>query len=253
MSDLTVTVDEGVCLAILDREERLNALDDGLMDGLIETCGRIAGDPSIRVLIISGRGRAFSVGADIGLLDGIATTDDSRAYIERIRDVYLAIEELPCPVIAAVNGYALGGGLELCLASDLVLASDRATFAFPEVRLGAIPGYATVRLVQVVGRLRAAELMMLGDRIDAEAAAAAGLVNRVVAADRLLEEALALARRLAAGPPLALAAIKKAMRGEPVDDMARFADAATAVLVSGDARRGMRAFASKEEPRFDGS
>jgi enoyl-CoA hydratase/carnithine racemase len=253
MPGLRVSVDDGVCVAVIDNPGKLNALDDAVMAGLLATCARVDADPDIRVLVLTGEGRAFCAGADIGLLDGLESLADARDYIRRIRDVYVALDSLSKPLIAAVNGYALGGGLELCLCCDLVIASENAAFALPEVLLGAIPGFAVVRLPQIVGRLRAAELMMLGDRIPATEAHRIGLVNRVVEPERLMEVTLELAHRLARGAPLALQAIKATMRGSSTGaDMTLFLNTASGVLVTEDAKGGMRAFAEKREPRFEG-
>lgn len=253
MAGLRVSVDEGVCTAVLDNPSQLNALNAEIMDGLLETYARVAADPTIRVLVLTGEGRAFCTGADIKLLDRLETLADGREYIARVRDVYVGLEQLTKPTIAAVNGYALGGGLELCLACDIVIASQQATFGVPEVLLGAMPGYAVVRLGDVVGRLRAAELMMLGDRVPAAEALRIGLVNRVVAPEQLAAEVSGIARRLARGAPIALSAIKSTLRGSATGaDMTLFMNTASAVLVTEDAKNGMRAFVAKTEPHFEG-
>ena len=244
---------DGVCVAVIDNPTQSNALNTAVMSRLLEVFAVVRSDAEIRVLVLTGAGRHFCAGADIGLLTGLDSLADTKAYIASIRDVYLALEGLAKPTIAAVNGYALGGGLELCLACDLIIASDQAAFGLPEVLLGVLPGFALVRLPQLVGLHKAAEMMMLGDRISARDAAQIGLVNRVVPADSLMDEAQALAVRLAAGAPLALEAIKTTMRGSSTGvDMILFLNTAASVLTTSDARRGTQAFARKQTAAFEG-
>ena len=199
---LSIAIEDGVCLATIDNPSRLNALDARLMDELHDLFRRIDADREIRALVLTGTGHAFSAGADISLLAKVSDLTDAQRYIDQIADVYARLEQLGKPTVAAVNGYALGGGLELCLASDLVLAASTASFAVPEVQLGLMPGFAAIRLPAAIGVHRAAELMMLGERISADEALRLGLVNSVVPAAQLLEDALALGRRLAAGAPV---------------------------------------------------
>jgi enoyl-CoA hydratase/carnithine racemase len=250
---LRVTLAEDVCVAVLDNPSRLNALGTDVLTRLKDLCERVDGDRDVRVLVLTGEGRAFCAGADIASLAGLEALAEAQEYIGLIADVYGSLERLSKPVIAAVNGPALGGGLELCLACDIIIASTAASFACPEVLLGAMPGFAAVRLPALLGRHRAAEMMMLGEPISAEDALRIGLVNRVVPPNRVVEEALDVAHRLASGAPLALRAIRIAMRGSSTSaDMTLFTTTASSILATQDAKDGMQAFLRKEKPRFEG-
>lgn len=254
MGLLDVTVSDGVCVAVINNPRQLNALNRQLMDELLQSYELVNSDPSIKVLVLTGSGRSFCAGADIGLLEGLDSLADSLAYVRQVRQVYAGLEQVIKPVIAAVNGYALGGGLELCLCCDLVIAAEGAVFGAPEVLLGAIPGFAVARLPGAVGRYKAAEMMMLGDSISASEAASAGLVNRVVEPEKFMDEAMKIAHRLALASPLAVQAIKATMRGSSTGgDMTLFLNTASSILATGDAKRGMEAFAQKRAPHFEGN
>ncbi|HEV3230975.1 MAG TPA: enoyl-CoA hydratase-related protein [Candidatus Dormibacteraeota bacterium] len=234
-----------------------NALSNQVL-AEIEAALRLAeADPSVRCLIFTGAGEKFFVaGADI--TEFLATPP------ERVGDrtakgqaVTLLMERLPKVVIMAVNGYCLGGGCEMAMAGDIRIASDRASFGQPEIKLGIIPGFGgTQRLTRLVGKSRAMELLFGGDPIDAATALEIGLVSRVAPADRLMAEARATAEKLAGAAPLAVAAIKRAVADgldRPMEEALRV-ELREFVAVRGteDSREGIGAFLEKRRPEFRG-
>lgn len=238
------------------REERLNALDSQTFRDLVAVCDELESDPEVGVVILTGRGRAFVAGADINEYIGISLTD--YVNFQRLgRRAYERIERLSKPTIAAVNGYALGGGFELVLVCDLVVAAEGATLGLPECKLGLLPGGGgTQRLPRIVGPMKAKELLMTGDFITAEEAQRLGIVNRVVPADELMDAAQALADRLLERAPLAVRMAKQLVN----DGLNASLDAAltlemgmTATLYSSaDAQEGIAAFKEKRTPVFRG-
>jgi len=259
MARETLQVDrEGSVVTVtLNRPKQLNALNRVMVRELDELATELEGDPSARVVIVTGAGdRAFLAGADITEFQG-PTPVQALAFSQRIQRLYSRIEALPQVTLAAVNGFALGGGCELTLCCDLVLASETARFGQPEITLGVIPGAGgTQRLARLVGLHRAKEICYLGEMIDAAEAYRIGLVNRVVPADRLLAEARALAEKLAARAPVALRMIKEAMNdGYDLDlpkGLALEAKAWAVAFSTADKREGVAAFLGKRKPAFTG-
>lgn len=238
------------------REERLNALDAQTFRDLLATLDVIEADPEIALVILTGRGRAFVAGADItGYVD--------RTVLEYVdfqrlgRRVYDRIERLRHPVIAAVNGYALGGGFELVLVADLVVAAEHATFGLPEAKLGLLPGGGgTQRLPRLVGRTKAKELLMTADYLTAEQARDLGIVNRVVPAEELMAATHALADRILQRAPLAVAMAKQLVNDGldaslPTAITQEMGMTAT-LYATADAREGIAAFIEKRPPQFTG-
>jgi enoyl-CoA hydratase len=255
----TLQVDrEGPVVAVtLNRAKQLNAINRVMVRELDELATELEGDHTARVVIVTGAGdRAFLAGADITEFQG-PTPVQALAFSQRIQRLYSRIEALPQVTLAAVNGFALGGGCELTLCCDLVLASETARFGQPEINLGVIPGAGgTQRLARLVGLHRAKEICYLGEMIDAAEAYRIGLVNRVVPADRLLAEARALAEKLAARAPVALRMIKEAMNdGYDLDlpkGLALEAKAWAVAFSTADKREGVAAFLEKRKPAFTG-
>src|SRR5881397_934666 len=205
LQNLHLTRADAVATLTLDRPKALNALDAATLRELARAIRELRRDGGVRALVLTGAGdKAFSAGADIAAMAAMSAAE-GHAYSRLGHDVFARLEELDVPVVAALNGVALGGGLELALASDLIVASERARLGQPEINLGLIPGFGgTQRLVLRVGLARARELVYLGHIISAEEGVRIGLVNRVVPADRLRAEAAALAATLAAQAPVAL-------------------------------------------------
>ncbi len=242
-------------LLTLDRPKALNALDRATLEELLDCCERLGADTSVRAVVLTGEGRAFVAGADIAEMRGLDARQ-AEAFSRLGHAAGDALESLAVPTIAAVNGYALGGGCELACACDWVYASEKARFGQPEVNLGLIPGFGgTGRLVRRVGSAWAKELVLGGEPIDAETALRIGLVNRLFAPDALLESTLDAAEKIAGKGPLAIAAAKRViLQGQDADARTAHAleQAAFGVISAGAERtEGMDAFLEKREPSFE--
>jgi enoyl-CoA hydratase len=249
--------DGALVVVTLNRPKQLNAINGTMVRELGELCTGLEDDAQARVVMFTGAGeRAFLAGADIGEFVG-QTPVEALGFGQRIQRLYSRIEALPQVTIAAVNGFALGGGCELTQCCDLVIASDAARFGQPEVNLGVIPGAGgTQRLARIVGMHRAKELNLLGEMIDAQEAHRIGLVNRVVPPDRLGAEARAMADKLIAKAPITLRLIKEAMNeGYDLDlpkALAIEAKAWAVVYSTEDKTEGVAAFLEKRKPAFRG-
>jgi enoyl-CoA hydratase len=249
--------DDGVAWITIHRPEKLNALDANTMDGLAEAADRAVADPAVRVLVVTGAGeKAFVAGADIAAMARLDALEGQR-FSRFLHDRLDRLERSPKPVLAAVNGFALGGGCELAMACHVRIASDRARFGQPEVNLGLIPGAGgTQRLQRLVGRGRALDLILGGQMIDAGEAYRIGLVDRVVPAAELRSAVTEYARNLMSKSPTALARALDVVLagGEMAQDDALRAEAASFGLcfATEDMREGTTAFLEKRQPRFPG-
>ncbi len=241
----------------VNRPKSLNALNPATVREIAACLEQVRHDASMRCLIITGAGeRAFVAGADISAMVEMSPLE-GKAFATSGLNVGRTLEELPIPVIAAVNGFALGGGTELALACDLILAADTAKFGQPEINLGVIPGFGgTQRLARRIGLPLARELIYTGDMIDAETALRYGIANRVVPLADLLTEAKALAQKIATKPPIAIRQAKAAINSGIDMDIAnasRFeAEAFAMTFATEDKREGMAAFLEKREAKFTG-
>ncbi len=246
-----------VAILTLDNPGKLNALSIEMLDAVAHHLDALEADEAVRAVVITGAGdKAFAAGADIGHMRE-ASVDEARAYAERGHEVFARIEGFPKPVIAAVNGYALGGGCELVLACDIRLAADTAKLGQPEVNLGIFPGWGgTQRLPRLTSPGFAKELIFTGRHVGAVEAHAAGLVNHVHPAAELLDRAVAMGEEIARKSPLALAVAKelvnRALEADYQDSLARELAAFGDAFASDDQREGMAAFFEKREPRFTG-
>src|SRR5271154_4210314 len=244
-----------VATLTVNRPKALNALNRPVLDGLMEALATVRGDSTVRVLIITGAGdRAFVAGADIAAMAEMGVSEGLE-FRRLGHAVMSAIEDLPIPVIAAVNGFALGGGLELALACDLIVASEKARFGQPEINLGLIPGFGgTQRLPHRIGHNKARELIMTGDMFDAKTALELGLVNQVIAPDALIETARKLAEKIAGKSAVALRQAKAALRAAftmEEDAGLRFEQEAFGVVFgSADRVEGTSAFVEKRPPKW---
>lgn len=255
-------VEQSAATAVLtiNRPDKLNALSAELLAELAHAfqslAGKSLGDEPVRAAVLTGVGKAFVAGADIAAMAGMSSAEAKR-FSDAGHGLCALIETLPMPVIAAVNGFALGGGCELALACDFIYASETAKFGQPEVNLAVIPGFGgTQRLARRVGIAKARELIYTGDMLTAEQAMAAGLVNAVFPAAELLSKARETAAKIASKGPLALASAKRVLlRGETLDLGAACeleAQAFAGLFGSEDQRSGMRAFLEKSKPAFVG-
>ncbi len=257
MDSLLVERHGAVLALTINRPRALNALDGATVSALGEAFAQAADDDAVRVVTLTGAGdRAFAAGADIG---EIATLEPeaARRFAGRGQAVFRALETLGKPSIAAINGYALGGGCELAMACTIRIAADHAELGQPEVDLGLLPGFGgTQRLARLVGRGRALNLLLTGARIGAAEAERIGLVTRVVPRDALAAETRALAERLAAKPALAMRFILEAVHeGADLPLTAALRLEATLFGVAAgtdDMREGTRAFLEKRRPEFTG-
>lgn len=255
--NLLFEVKDGVGILTFNRPKVLNALDAKTLSELGEVIALVEGDRSVKALVLTGTGeKAFVAGADIAAMSRMTPTE-ARAFAEGAHRLLERLERLPIPTIAAVNGFALGGGSEVALACDLVYASENARIGQPEVNLGIIPGFGgTQRLTRRVGKMRALEIVLTGDHYDAARAKAMGLVLDVLPLAGLLEHAVAQARKIASRGPVAVALAKRAVHaGADADlgvanELERQAFAAS--FATDDAREGMKAFLEKRAANFQG-
>jgi enoyl-CoA hydratase len=249
---VTVAVErrEAVAVVTIDRPDALNALNVETLTELRDRLAELAEDESARVVVLTGAGdRAFVAGADIKYMGGLGP-DEAKAWGALGHEAARLLEEMPKPTIAAVNGFALGGGCELALACDLRYASSRARLGQPEIDLGIVPGWGgTQRLARVCGLGVAKELVLTGRQVDAEEALRIGLVNAI--ADPVLEYALEAAGSLAGKSPVALRVAKRLLNLSP-GALEREAEEFGDLFSSEDAKEGLAAFAEKRAPRFTG-
>lgn len=257
---LLETIRDGIATLVMNRPDRLNALNNDLSTALNESLVRVAGNDSVRVLILTGAGKAFCSGGDLAAIGKGREAGD----IEQLQPILragmhavLTMRTMPQPVIAAVNGAAAGAGMNLALAADIRIASHEATFGQNFAKVGLFPDYGgTFFLPELVGPSKAAEMFYTGDMIDAKTALSLGIVNRVVPAPQLEAEAAALARKLAGGPPFAIRAAKRVLFGDKREALERALEAEVQhqlkCYLSEDCREGIRAFFEKRPPRFQG-
>jgi len=251
-------IHDRVGVLTFNRPKALNALSSSTLDEVADVIENVARNDSIRVLILTGAGdKAFVAGADINEFTTLNPLS-VRLLAEKGQDVCFEIERLPKPVIACVNGFALGGGCEISMACDFIYASDKARFGQPEVNLGLIPGFGgTQRLSRLVGRAKAKELCMTGEMIDAQQGKELGLVAKVFPAEQLFDETMKVARALALRSAGVLRSVKKVVDGGVDLDLrngcALEAEAFGVCFGSEDMREGVSAFLEKRKPDFQGS
>jgi enoyl-CoA hydratase len=249
-------VDGPVATLTVDRPDALNALNADVLSEIKSAVEEAASTDGVRCMVVTGAGKAFVAGADIASMKSMGP-DEAKRFAEEGHRTLNMIESLPCPVIAAVNGFALGGGCELALACDFIYASEKAKLGQPEVKLGVIPGFGgTQRLARRVGVAMARELVYTGAMLNADEALRIGLVNRVVAPDELLGAAHATATTIAEMGPLAVTAAKRAiLEGEDrqlEEANAREIDLFAGCFSSEDQKEGMDAFLAKRKAEFKG-
>lgn len=253
---LTLTVDDRIATLTVNRPDKLNALNDATMAELGRAIEEVRSRDDIAGLIVTGAGRAFVAGADISELSS-QTPTIAKARAQRGQSVFRRFETSPKPVIAAVNGFALGGGCELALACHIRIASDKAKFGQPEVKLGTCPGYGgTQRLARLIGKGRAIQLLTTAEMVDANEAYRLGIANKVVPGEELMNAALEMMRAILSNGPLAVAlcieAVDRGMEMSLDDAMVLEANHFGLLAATEDMTEGMKAFLEKRTPEFQG-
>ncbi|MBO8172402.1 MAG: enoyl-CoA hydratase/isomerase family protein [Bacillaceae bacterium] len=251
---IQVERDGKVGLIRLNRPKQLNALNLKMVDEIVETLESMDEDPEIRAIVITGNEQAFAAGADIDEMTEVDSIDMLLRDQFRVWDRIALVRK---PIIAAVSGFALGGGCELVMNCDIVIASESARFGQPEVNLGVMPGAGgTQRFTKALGKVKAMELLLTGESLTAEEALHYGLINRVVPVEVYLDEAMKLANRIVGQPPIAVRLIKQSVLKAidlPLDEGLDFERKNFYLLFSSeDQKEGMRAFAQKRKPDFKG-
>lgn len=255
LENIRLRIEDRVAILTMDRPKALNALNDQTLDELDRLLAWLGREKEILGVVITGEGKAFVAGADIAQMQRYGA-EEGRDYAARAQALFDRIEALEKPVIAAVNGYALGGGCELSMSCDIRIASEKAVFGQPEAKLGVIPCFGgTQRLPRLVGKGVAKELIFTGRQVKAEEALSLGLVNKVVAPEALLDEAMAMMKAICAMAPMAVRYAKVAIdRGMEVDQhsgMELEKDIAAITFGTRDKMEGMNAFMEKRAPSFE--
>lgn len=254
MSVVLVEREEPIAIVLLNRPEALNALNDEVMGALVDALEELDADDAVHCIVLGGSERAFAAGADIGQM---AEASPMEMYEARRIDRWDAIRRVRTPLVAAVSGFCLGGGNELALACDLIVASETARFGQPETGLGIIPGAGgTQRLTRAIGKAKAMDVILSGRFLTAEEAERAGLVARVVAREAWLEESKAVARAIASKGPIAQRLAKESVNRAFESTLETGLDYERKLLylafASEDAREGLTAFTEKRKPEFKG-
>jgi enoyl-CoA hydratase len=257
MTYSNIKVDKAGAIATItfNRPKAMNALNGALLEELSDALDQVSADAGVGVIVLTGAGdKAFVAGADITELSVLSPLQ-AKAFIQKGQGVISKLGEMPVPAIAAVNGYALGGGMEMALGCDFIYASDKAAFGLPEITLGLIPGFGgTQRLARLIGPNQARELIFTGRMMKAEEALRLGIVNKVIAAEELMSEVMAVAGGIASKGKVALRAAKQALGyGLNVDlpsGLRIEQDAFAICMSSSDAKEGTQAFIDKRKPEF---
>jgi len=252
--NILATKDNDIGVVQLNRPSVLNAINFELLSELVNALEEFDNDAAVKVIILTGSGRAFAAGADLAEMSQKTPVD---LTLGRRFELWDRIRKISKPIIAAVDGYCLGGGFELAMASDIIFASEAATFGQPEVNVGIIPGAGgTQRLTRAVGKYKAMEMILTGRAIQAEEAHRVGLVNRVVPTESLMEEAKKLAIDIASKPPISIRSAKEAIlkaQDTTLEVGLEFERKAFFMLfATEDGKEGMRAFLEKRKPNFKG-
>jgi 2-(1,2-epoxy-1,2-dihydrophenyl)acetyl-CoA isomerase len=257
---LLETKHEGITVLVMNRPDRLNALNNELSSALNDALGRIAGDATVRVVVITGAGRAFCSGGDLAAIGKGRQSGETQSLEPLLRSgmqAVLRMRTIPQPVIAAVNGAAAGAGMNIALAADIRIAAEEATFGQNFAKVGLFPDYGgTYFLPQLVGPAKAAELFYTGDMIDAKTALSLGIVNHVVPGAQLEAAVKSLAQKIALGPFLPIQAVKKTLFAADKDNLSAALEHEVQeqirCFLSEDCSEGIRAFFEKRPPKFLG-
>lgn len=252
--NIIVEIKDNMGLIKMNRPEAMNALNSQTLGELKEAVSQLKDDDSVRVIVITGEGKAFVAGADIAEMKDM-TKEQAEEFSRAGQKVFNKIAKIKKPVIAAVNGFALGGGCELAMACDIRIASEKAKLGQPEVNLGVIPGFAgTQRLSRLVGAAKAKELIFTADMVDAQTALSIGLVNQVVPMEQLMEVCTEMAKKIASKGPKAVKLAKKVINEGVEEKLEKGSEYETEefgeCFASGEAKEGMSAFLEKRKPNW---
>jgi enoyl-CoA hydratase len=248
-----LSIDNLIATITLNRGDKLNALTPAMLARLEAIAAELEQNRDVRVVLLTGHGRAFCVGADIYAWSALEPLQMWRQWIRDGHRVFDRIAHLPQPVIAVLNGYTFGGGLELALAADLRLAAEGIQLALPEVTLGTIPGWAgTQRLPALIGAARAKQMIFTGQRVDASTAEGWGLVNEVIPAEGLLDRAREIAESIARNAPVAVQLSKQLVDGASHNGATLEALASGLTAYTDDLQEGLAAFRERRPPNFQG-
>lgn len=252
--NITLEIKDAVGIVKMNRPDAMNALNSETLQELDQAIRHLGESDQVKVVVITGEGKAFVAGADIAEMKDMSK-DQAHAFSGNGQKVFDLIAKTPKPVIAAVNGFALGGGCELAMACDIRLASEKAKLGQPEVNLGVIPGFAgTQRLSRLVGAAKAKELIFTADMVDAQTALSIGLVNQVVAADQLMDVCMEMAKKIASKGPKAVRLAKKVVNEGVEEKLEKGSEYEThefgECFASGEAKEGMSAFLEKRKPNW---
>ncbi len=242
---------EGIAYVTFDRMEKYNAVNTDVFEEMARIMAEIGQDPDVGVAILTGQGKAFCAGVDISSF-GFNKVKESYDFIESCMRAFRAVEECPKPVIAAVNGFAFGFGFEISFTCDITLASENATFGLAEIKHGVIPAITITRGLEMVSRKQIAYLAMTGDNIDAQTAKELGFVNRVFPHDRLMDEAVAVARKILQNAPVALTSLKRILSRNSEVHFKDVINFMPGLFVTEDLREGMTAFKERRKAIFKG-
>lgn len=256
LKTISLSLDEGVCTLTLNSPETMNALSSELISELATAIDMLSADKQVRVLVITGSQKVFAAGGDIKAMAS-CNPEQARAYIEPIHQVFNKIANLSRPTIAAVSGFAFGGGVELSLTCDFRIAAENAKFGFPEVNLGIFPAAGgSQRLPRLIGIQRTKRLMFTGETINAASALSLGLVDQVVPSEQLMEEVKQLALQLSKKPPLALMKLKESIQQGVNTDintaLIMEMDKCSSLFATQDQKEGMYAFMERRPAVFKG-
>ncbi len=251
--NLKVQIQEGIAIVTVSRPEALNALNSNFFHEMDDLIARLSRDESVKIMVITGEGKAFVAGADIAEMADM-TPEQGKAFSQLGQNTFRSLEKMEIPVIAAINGYALGGGLELAMGCDFRIASTKARFGQPEVNLGMIPGYAgTQRLSRLVGLADALYLLMTAEMMGAEDALRVGLVQKVVEPEKLMDETLNMARTILSKGPKAIKKVKYVTRTGflgTFDDGCLLESEYFGSQFKDEGEEGMKAFLGKRKPEW---
>jgi enoyl-CoA hydratase len=254
--NVKLAVENGIGVVTIDRQEALNAINDQVLEGLEEAFIALARNPAVRAVILTGAGKAFVAGADIKSMSAFSPVE-ARAFAQRGQRIFNLIEDFPHPVIAAVNGFALGGGCELAMTCDIRIASEKAKAGQPEVGLGTLPGFGgTQRLARIMGRSAAKYLLFTGEIIGAARGLELGLFNEVVAPEAVLPRCHEIAAAIASKAPMAVTYCKQAVNvgtdGPLAHGLTLEAEVFAETFATQDQKEGMQAFIEKRPALFQG-